>query len=343
MVYLIMDTIMGPPGLSSVPAQKAPCTSTQRLKSVSSNNAAMDVGDFCEIHDAIISHTALPDYPDIYPTENWFVHKADGTRLEAVAGSDATYKTNPGDRNWQEYYARRALRELAPTDPGHPPVAGVDGLFIDNVQLNWGLLMKATNNHPPLEYATDATYAAACVDFVKAVHTQLHSGSYDFPVWGNITPVTASRSWSTVAPYLEGAMQEIFLLSYTGNQPWGSGPADVATTLQVLDRTESWIRSGKHFVAIAQGNANADYIKYVFSLVLLVTDGNLMSYRYRAVDSSSYYEIPEFSAKLGAPTGARQQISTNPAVYRRSFVCGTVEANLTDFTGTIQVTVGCQP
>ena len=181
MIYLCMDEFAGPAGLASVTAQKTLCTSAQKQFKGYSNNPAMDTGDFCEIHDGIINQTALPDYPDIIPTEGWFLHKADGSRFIRAGGADSLYRPNPNNPGWREYYARRALREMIGGQEvnyqgvitSHPAVAGVTGLFIDNVDLSWSKVLSENGGQPPKEYISNADYVNAVLGFLQNVQAKL--------------------------------------------------------------------------------------------------------------------------------------------------------------------------
>ena len=326
LVYLIMDTTAGPAGLSSIAAQKTLCTAAQKSTSVYSNSATMDTGDFCDIHDAIINKTHLSRYTDIFPTENWFLHsKTDGSRLTTGGGGALMYRTNPGDPNWREYYARRALREVAPTDPNHLPISGVNGIFIDNVGLSWGPLQNTK------EYLTSDAYVNAVLDFVKTVHTKLNSGTYKYAVWGNMISDPGSGSaWDKFDPYLEGGMDESFGLD------WGRGPSSIAKVQNELTQADSWISKGNNFLGVAQGDSSETYIKYTYGLTLLVTDGHNASYKYanHAGSYSEYYEIPEFYIKFGLPISARRVVTSSPLVYERCFQNGSVRVDLTNHNAT---------
>ncbi len=335
LIYLLEDEIYGPSGLSSIASQSYLCTSAQKQVNVNSNNATMDTGDFCEIHDAIISHTALPDYPDIFPTENWFLHKSDGSRYVKSSGSSTIYRPNPGDANWREYFSRRALRELVNSDPNHPAVAGSMGLFIDNVDLSWTKVLS--DGGAPKEYSSSNAYTNATVGFVSYVHSKLHSGVHNFPVWGNmISDPNTGTSWNIYSPSLEGGMAESFGLSY------GGGPHSLQSTINELAQAESWISSGKDFLAVIQGNSSQAYNKYTLGLVLLVTDGVHASYKYANNSGSygEYYEFPELNLALGAPLEAKRKMSDIPLVYARNFRCGSISVDLTNHTASFS-TASC--
>ncbi len=340
-VYLMEDAIAGPGGLDSTTAQRTLCTTAQKSTSVFSNTATMDTGDFCEIHDAIVGHTSLRDYPDIFPTENWFIHKPGGARYINAGSGAYRYHPNPADPNWRTYFARRALRELSQTDPTHPSIPGTTGLFIDNLELSWTHLLQSNNNVAPNEFSSESAYLTAVAGFVQQAHNLLHSSVNNFPVWANmISDRNTGTSWNQYSAYLEGGMAESFGLS------WGTGPLSQSTTLNQLTQAESWIASGKHYIAVAQSDAAGSYHAYTLGLYLLVTDGVHASYKYSNYTTgnySLYYEIPQYYYQLGAPTGNKTQINSSPLVYKRNFVCGNVTVDLTNHTANINYTTGCRP
>jgi len=344
-VYLIADNFGGPVDLGSVAAQKTRCTSAQKSFKIYSNNSAMDTGDFCEVHDAIISKTALPDYPDIFPTENWFLHRADGSRINKGHTPMEDYVPNPSDPNWQKYYSRRALREMiggneidsSSVVTPHPAVAGVTGLFIDNIELGWSNVTRANGGLAPVEYSSIASYNAAVASFLSTVKNTLQTAPYNYPVWANmISDPNTGTSWDQFKPYLNGGMNESFGLS------WGKGPTSSSNMLQQLTQAESWINSGRHFLAVVQGDANKSYMGYSLGSFLLVTNGTNASYYYANYSGNYHelYEIPELYYQLGLPTESRRQISTAPIIFERKFQNGKVTVNLSAFTASIILNSG---
>jgi hypothetical protein len=364
LVYLVADSIQGPQNLASVTAQSKTCAENGVVTnpSVLSGQAAMNPGDFCEIHDAIARKTSINEtgYRDIYPTENWFIHRLDGSRLEKVRSGTSNYQPNPGDPNWQKYFTRRTLRELVDHYQGieYPDyVPNIDGLFIDNLELSWYKLYTALGQNPPKEYQDSGTKTGNCAytesvrSFAAYIHSQLHTNDYHYPVWANMISDNLTdpcgvgqNSWTPFDYYLEGGMDESFVLN------WGKDFYDVGHVETEMAIASDWVKRGNHFMAIAQGDNSVyvPYNMYAFAAYLMTTDGVDASYKYANLVTASYnlyYSLnstyPDYNYPLGVPTSDRYKSSTSPSVWKRNFSCGQVEVNLTAHSGQISLIPNC--
>jgi hypothetical protein len=332
-VYLPARTSAGPVGLDAVPAQQAMCGQAQQQLSVWSSSPTMDAGDFCEIHDAIVKNSALADYPDLYPTENWFLHKLDNSRIVyGYAGDGATfYIMNPGNPDWRAYFSRRALREVVQTDPNHIPITGVTGIFIDNLNSTYYFLMTVNNGLPSREYPFKPEYDKALAGLMAVMHETL--SPYGKPILGNLSDMDEPAVWDLFLPYLDGVVSETWVTH------WKDGLASPSRIENQLSLAEKILAQGKVFLGVAQGSSSGDYNKFVLACYLLITDGQNAFYRYKNYygEYQEYYEIPEYFSNLGGPLGPRKKISDGPVIYQRSFNCGLVTANLT--TGEAEIVV----
>ncbi len=315
-VYLISDGLAGPLGLTSVSAQGLLCTATQKTQTVYTNSVTMDTGDFCEIHDAIIKHTALADYPDLFPTEAWFLHQSDGSRYERDGGM---YRPNQGNADWQKYFVRRTLRELKLIDPAHAPVPGVDGIYLDNLSASFPQLVTAGGGQPPKEYATNNLYDAAMLSFAKAVS----AGTAGYPLIGNINSLNAQ--WADFAPYLSGGLAESFATN------WGAA-ASTSLLVNELAWADQWLAGGNTLYLVTQGDTAGKYNLFGLSMFLLVYQNGV---EYRYADRSSYtdyLEVAEYFNQMGSPVGARVKVSDSPLVYKRCYTNASVTVDLTNKT-----------
>lgn len=332
-LYLTGRGSGGPEGLDGVRAQRVLCTPEQQQLSVWSNSPTMDIGDFCEIHDAIVKGIALSDYPDLYPTENWFLHKLDNSRIAYNhAGAGATYYImNPGNKDWRTYFSRRALREVMPTDPNHLPITGVTGIFIDNLNSTYYFLMTRSSGLPSREYPFKPEYDKALAGLVAVVHETL--SPYGKPLLGNLSDMDNPKVWDLFLPYLDAVESETWITH------WKDGLASPSLIESQLSLAEKILAQEKVFLGVAQGSSSSDYNKFVLACYLLITDGQNAFYRYKNYygEYQEYYEIPEYFSNLGGPLGPRKKISNDPVIYQRSFNCGLVTVNLT--TGEAEIVV----
>ena len=318
-VYLMADYFSGANNMDLLVSQNTPCTTTQKnYVPPATDNVTMGTGDFCKIHDAIISHTCLEQYPDVCPTEEFFLHKFDGTRYMT---SDYYYNPNPGDSNWQKYFAYQALRELSPIDPTHLPLTGVTGIYIDDLNASFNQLITRGGGKPPMEYANNELYDAAMVSFVHVVKQTI--GAYK--LIGNLNDFTTD--WTPFAADMDGGLSESW------STDWNTTINSTADLALILGRAEAWIASGKTVYLVTQGDSLGTNNLFGLTMFTLVYQPGA-EYRYADTASySNYYEVPEYFYQLGQPLGTRVKLSDSPLVYQRCFQAGSVTVNLTAKTG----------
>ena len=261
----------------------------------------------------------------IHENESWFLHNGEGDRLvDDYFGSGRwTYLMNPADPGWQAFAQERLVQMKDEW--------GYDGVWLDNLDLDLARPQRDVQNDDGevREFAGDAEWQAATQSWLRGVREAVG----DWPVWANLVGGgLGASSWDAYAPYLDGAMDESFSVSWLEN--WRSPDQWRGQ----LERASRWLQSGKGLVMVGQG-AQDDQQRLLFTLAsyLLVAEGDNATYRYTRFDE--YYQAlwlyPEFDAarELGRPVGPRQEVV--PGVWRREFTNGTVEVDLTINEGKI--------
>jgi hypothetical protein len=358
MQYIIMEQLVGPPYrvFSSRLGRTEECTEQEReWGGARSNNVTMDKGAFCEIQDSIATGTTFdhdlnPDTPPIQATEDWFLHVIPFRSLESYrivrnGGGGKAYYPNPGNKDWQEYFIARLLREMTGT-PNHPK-SGMDGIYLDNLELSWNKVLRdmckptlPENCQSQLEeYQSSETYGDAVFEFIKRIHNALHTNDNNFPLWANMIeggPWNSNSEWDRFEPYLEGGFLEAFALN------WGNGYFSPNTIENQLKQAQRWLEKGNYYIAGAPGNSTNRDEQAGFALAtdLLIADGNkaYFSYSDRSNLYDYWWEYPEYYYNFGNPIESYQQVSDNPKVLRRSFECGSVEVDLTNKVPTFNYT-----
>lgn len=336
--YILLDSFTGPSGLSSLTAQKTPCTTSQKEHDPFSNNITYNKGDFCQIHDSIVRKTAFDhdlnsSTPNIVANESWFVHDAaSSARIMRTTSDGARYYPNPANLQVREYFAGRLLNEK------NRRSGNFDGIFLDNVALSWE---NVRNQAMPKEFGTSGSYVDAVHGFVGHIHRKL-SVENKYPVYGNlISGNNDGNQWDRFSPVMDGAMLESFALE------WGRGPFTAAKIQSQMTQAEKWIRDGNSYIAIAQGTEtnNTNLAKFALAAFLMVTDGQRGYFHYTDYNRmySYLYDYPEYTAKLGLSRSAKVQVSTSPLLYRRAFECGEVELNITNTSSKYTIHSNCQP
>lgn len=228
LVYLNIAGIAGPRAQFQNPNSQ--CTRDDWAFKGYQNQAAMNTGDFCELITAIQEKRALPDYPDLYPDESWFLH-GDNWRLNpkrlvsvrpidssAPAASGYEYRMNPASRGWQTYLARRALRELRggfdvrwngdtlphPATLANYPVES-SGIFLDNLERRLNKFTRGlfSPDGLPIEYreandtANHAAYAEAIAQLTTQIRNELKQANPGYLLWGNLGDIQPTEATST--------------------------------------------------------------------------------------------------------------------------------------------------
>ena len=323
LMYLDAAKNNGPSKLSSLIAQRIPCTTAQKSLPVYSNTITMDTGEMCRIHDAIINKTKVDG---LTVTEDWFLHKTDGSRYEVTGGGvsgASQYRMNFSNAQYQQYYVNKLQREFQSTDPNHLP-SGALGLFFDNVNESWKDVQNLNGGSPPKEFTDRAAYQQGMLSFLAAVRNAYPS----IQIWGNMTTLASGTEiFSAFKPYLDGAMIEGAFLDWDGNP---RSISDVESSNEVAD---AW---GKSLLYVVQGNAVGTYHKYAFGLYLLMANEDAYFFFTDQANYANYYEIADYQIALGNPLGPRQQISSG--VWSRQFQNGTVQVNMNTYKATFTLT-----
>ena len=358
MQYIIMEQLVGPPYrvFFSRIGRTQECTKEEReWNGARSNNVTMDKGAFCEIQDSIATgktfdHDLNLNTPPIQATEDWFLHvrpfkSVESYRIVRDGGGGKAYYPNPGNKDWQEYFIARLLREMKGT-PNHPK-SGMDGIYLDNLELSWNKVLRdmckptlPENCQSQLEeYQSSEKYGDAVFEFIKRIHNALHTNDNNFPLWANMiegAPWNSNSEWDRFEPYLEGGFLEAFALD------WGKGYFSPSTLENQLKQAQKWLENGNNYIAGAPGNCEKrnEQARFALATYLLIAEGNkaYFSYSERSSLYDYLWEYPEYYYNFGNPIEPYQQVSENPKVLRRSFECGSVEVDLTNKVPTFNYT-----
>jgi hypothetical protein len=271
------------------------------------NQLAFNRGDFCKY---------------LHSNESWFLHNSKGERIvDDYFGSGRwSYLMNPGDPGWRDFSWSR-LKYVKDTWL-------YDGIWLDNLDLDLSRAWTEDNNSDGTvkEYDTNEQWREAVQGWLAGMRAQL--GSY--PMWANLVGGgTGATSWDPYAPYLDGAMDESFSVSWIDR--WRS-PEEWQGQLQ---RAQRWLDMGKGLVMVGQGPRD-DTARMDFTLAsyMLVANENAF-FRYTRFDSyySSLWLYPDYATarSLGMPLGVCREISGG--VWHRDFEHGYVEVNPTEHWG----------
>lgn len=322
LLYFDVAKNNGPQGLSSLSAQKTPCSSAQKTLAVYSNTITMDTGEMCRIHDAIIAKGKVDG---LGVSEAWFLHHSDGTRIEVSGGGvrgASQYRMNFANLNYQQYYLNKLRREFEATDPKHLP-SGAQGLFLDNVNESWSDIEDLNNGAPPREFADYADYQAGMSAFLRAIRTEFPS----IQIWGNMTSFSVNEeNFAGFKPFLDGAMIEGAFLD------WDGDPRSVSKVETGNEMADAW---GKPLLYVVQGNSSNTYHKYTFGLYLLMVNDDAYFFFSDQSSYSNFYRITDYKLALGKPLGDR--VKVGEGIWRRKFENGFVRVNLNTHTATISV------
>ena len=328
LLYIDSAKNNGPSGLSSLTAQKTPCTTAQQSLAVYTNTITMDTGEFCRIHNAAITNGTLDGIP---VTEAWFLHKSDGSRYEVTGGGvsgASQYRMNLSNPDYQKYVIYKLQREFSATDPTHLPT-GAAGLFFDNVSESWNDILNLNGGNPPKEYADKTAYHQGVASFLAQVHNAYPS----IPIWGNMTSFSTNMDNFTIfKPYLAGAMIEGAFLN------WDGTPRSSAQVESGNLAADQW---GKPLLYVVQGDSAGTYHEYTFGLYLLMANDDAYFFFRDHSSYANYYEIPDYSALLGQPLGPRTNVSSG--VWTRQFENGSVLVDMNAHTSTITINSNGSP
>jgi hypothetical protein len=272
------------------------CTASTR-----NNQVAYKVGDFCDISQ---------NHPD------WFLLDTNGQRIRMSPSSDV-YRMDPGNPGWRNFFVTRVLEWQSQT--------GWSALFLDYLESSLDDLRR--NGTVPAKYPDDASYRAAILGFLEYLHVN-YSQPYDRPVLANITMGLDEATWSSYMQYLDGAMQERWVVGWSVNEyesetKW---KADLA-------RAEKFQNQGKYMILVAPGNqTDTNRQIFAFASYLLISHGKA-AFRYS--NSDIYREVwlyNNYQVDLGTPLGSRYQSGN---LWRRDFTKGFVTVDPVNHTASI--------
>lgn len=323
------------------------------------------------IHDSIVGrlsndeskkfdHDVNPATPPIWADESWFVHQGSGAnagmRYSSNDGGGKGFIVNFKNADLRTFLVSRMMEQMLGSTR-YPHVAGINGIFLDNLEISWKRLTK--NNIVPAEYTASSDFAQAELSFLTQLYGHMHGGGNNFQLFGNmINGADNGNDWNAFAAAVDGGLLENFALD------WGRGPYNSAKILLQLQQARSWITAQKHFIAVAQNNLWYDCpnkttpcaqhplfdatARYATGIYLLVADEQYSTLKIanaygdpagdRAQVYAEFYDYPEYYQDLGAPTATYYQVAAAPLIYRRDFACGFVEVNFSNQTATMHKT-----
>lgn len=303
--YILAGEAQGPGPYADA---SAPCdTSFQPF----GNNVAWQPGDFCA---------------NIHPHEDWFLHNSAGQRLYSTSARGVFYQMNVANPGWQQFAAQRMAEMLGSF--------GFDGVFLDNVELNWtkplGRLPDSDGGIQ--EFASNDDFRAGWTSYLAVLSDALRPHGQ---LWANgVNDSNDGSDWNDYLPYLDGGMFESFATGYADGLSPGAWQRQ-------LDQAAAMLAQGKGVIGVAQG-APDDFTaqQYALASYLLIADQQFAYFRYAA--SASYQELwlyDNYAVRLGAPLGARYQQADG--TWRRDFSCGAVIVDPAG--GTAQFNAGSCP
>ncbi len=309
LIYFNAKNINGPAGLA---APGSVCTPAQWADTNYYSNSATVDFTFCEILEAIKNGTPLYG---MVPTENMFLHLANGQRSYELGNGGAVYLINPADEFIRHYTAQRLLEKIAQHN--------LDGGFLDDLRAGW---RQVTAPGLPVEYPSEADYDQAMLGFACEIHAALQSAGKE--TWGNLTSMHEPTVWEQYAPCLDGAVSEVWMTGWGTLQPLQSD----------LDVAQRWLDAGKKVLLIAQiAEPNAAANQFVYASALLIANDATHTFYKFAHYNGAYAEYyPPPVVNLGKALGPKYQLSTG--VWERAFENGCVRVDLTAKTSSISTT-----
>jgi hypothetical protein len=302
LTYVTMTAVEGPGPYKDASAQ---CDANYQGYD---NQLAFDRGDFCKY---------------IHPNESWFLHNSKGERIvgDYFGSGRWAYLMNPGDPGWRDFSWSR-LKYIKDTWL-------YDGIWLDNLDLDLSRAWTEEKNSDGTvqEYDTDDKWREAVQGWLAGFRSNIGN---DYPVWANLVGGgVGATSWDPYAPYLDGAMDESFAVSWidrwrTSEQWQGQ-----------VERAQRWLDMGKGLVMVGQGpREDTNRLDFTLASYLLVANENAF-FRYTRFDSyyNALWLYPEYDTarSLGLPLGVCREVTSG--IWRRDFTHGYVEVNISDHTG----------
>lgn len=254
----------------------------------------------------------------LHPHEDWFLHNLRGQRLYSRYQSQnlvwrTFYAMNPASAGWRRFVIARLRQDRK---------LGFDGYFLDNVDLSRaGLLLNTQDPGGVKEYSNDASYRAAVIGYLAAIHRALPR----VPLWANLIHGDyRAGEWTAYLPYLNGVMVEDFALGW---KTYGLTPAQQAGQIANIQFA---LAHGKQVLLVAQGadhDAARRRLTLALAWALLPPRGGLY-YRYNDSSLNDYRQVwwsPLYDATPPAPLGP---LVRSGQTWRRSYPGGTLAINL---------------
>jgi hypothetical protein len=267
--------------------------------------------------DGVQSTGVGTDNASLHP--DWYLLNTSGHRFN-YWGYDYLWAADVGNASYEQAWAANVVSELKKN--------GWDGVFMDDTTLT----MKYHYNVDEIaKYRTDGAWQQATKAMLAVISPKIRAAGKK--VYANVGAWVefpgVAGSW---LPYLDGAMEEMFL-KYTRSYGAGyRGESQWQVQLDALKQTEA---AGKVFLALTQSSADdRPAARFGWATTLLGSNG-LSDYSMTGGDENEHW-YPEYDYAIGTPVGA-DTIDGN-GVRRRVFSKGLVLVNPT--AGTLNATFG---
>jgi hypothetical protein len=304
-LYVDVNKVNGVAGLQA----GVRCTSSQAAEYYYQDTISMD-RRFCpDFNDAILDGRAVYG---MIPTEDVFLHKANGERCSGADGGNVYYLTNPASLFFRNYLARRSTEKLQQF--------GLSMLFLDDLRPGWNETNVVCGG-VPREYSNSNDYYAQMVGLAQYVHDNLPS----YKIEGNLA--NASSHWDSFS-FLDGAMCENCFTN------WGDSWPHAFRMLSDLSVMGEWVRGGRKLYIISQApDVSEASNRFTFAASLLVAEPDRTFFHFSA-DYGQLYQIPEYTYDLSLPIGAYSCVGS---VCSRPFENGLVEVDFSTREGNIKL------
>jgi hypothetical protein len=239
---------------------------------------------------------------------DWYLLNTSGQKFN-YWGYSFLWAADVGNPGYEQTWADNVSSELKAN--------GWDGVFMDDTTLT---LKYHYNISEIAKYKTDASWQAATKAMLAVVSPKIHAAGKK--VYANVGAWVeyraAASSW---LPYLDGAMDEMYLKYTRANGKGYRGESQWTTQLDELKETEA---AGKTFLGLTQSSADdAAAARFGWASTLLVSNGN-SNYSMTGGDEEEHW-FPEYDYALGNPTGPAT-VDAN-GIRRRAFQNGLVLVN----------------
>ncbi len=305
-LYIDTNRLNGPVGLGIGTRCSAAQASTDYYK----NTITMDKRFCPDFNDAILDGRSVYG---MIPTEDAFIHKANGERCSWVGFGGETYMINPASPFVRNYIVMRGAEKLTEY--------GLSTLFLDDLRAGWASLTSKCGGNPK-EYLNLNDYASQMLELARYVTVNLPN----YKIQGNLGDATPV-AWDDYS-FLDGAMCESCFSDWT--RAWPSA-TQMLSDLSVIDK---WVQGGhKIYMVVQAPDTSVTSNRFAFAAALLsARDDGANVYFHFGADYSQFYAIPEYQYILGTPTAA-YVCSGN--ICTRQFQYGTVRVDFGTHEGII--------